>query len=181
MNYKYHERSFGSEIVQVKLHKVHSDTPPSSTNPCASGQIPCGQGCLRALGRTECPSNADLSNCSAVPIGSFCEADGECGTLTPGCSIGDVGLCGINNCQKDGVNGHYRYDVYEVMAPLSSPATATNWGFKNKTLWVDAGLRASFSVTFASRGAHIMPEVQLVYTWHCRMCGACDHLRAQPL
>lgn len=58
---------------------------------CDAGYESCGV-CLNRVERAECPTSDALDimpNCTGVPVGEMCEADGECGTSTV-----------LNNCEN---------------------------------------------------------------------------------
>ena len=58
---------------------------------CDAGYESCGV-CLNRVERAECPTSDALdvmANCTGVPEGVMCEADGECGTSTV-----------LNNCEN---------------------------------------------------------------------------------
>ena len=97
--------------------------PPSPTAPApfwceSSSDLPCMTGsglvCLRVVLPSACPTNLDANtpNCQVgtVPIGGFCEADGECGTGN------------LDNCPGG-------YDVYMTIAAVTTgpppPPTTT--------------------------------------------------------
>ena len=73
---------------------------------CDAGYESCGV-CLNRVERAECPTSDALdimANCTGVPVGEMCEADGECGTSTV-----------LNNCENMNWDGASCPSLLRVM------------------------------------------------------------------
>ena len=94
----------GMPTAALLLLALSSSAFPCSL--CEAGYESCGF-CLNRIERAECPANDALdimANCTEVPVGEMCEADGECGTSTV-----------LNNCENMNWDGASRSSLLRVV------------------------------------------------------------------
>ena len=91
-------------------HDIYQIVPCATMSPIGNSPLPlpnmaahisCGAGCLRGpVLASECPTSISAStlNCDEVNLGSYCVADGECGTDSNAHNCGDLAVYQIVSC-----------------------------------------------------------------------------------
>ena len=108
---EYDVCDYGTDCTDCGVREPAPSPPPMPPNSCPAGQLQCIGYCLAPIPSSQCPSNANLPRCYAVPhpgygpTPTYCEGDGECGTNQL-----------LNNCNPG------QWDVYQVFVMRQPPS-----------------------------------------------------------